>query len=130
MGLHEMSQTRMRAWLAAIIWAVAGVGFFVTFFSGGGPGEFADDSLRHLAGAGALGFGFLGYWLALLFTRQRRGEPPVSDERDMQVVAGANQTTLVVDVVSGLWECDPGIGDIRGGDPGPGREDGWTWVMA
>ncbi len=39
MGMGEMSQTRLRAWLAAVIWALAGVIFFLTFFSGGGPGE-------------------------------------------------------------------------------------------
>ena len=127
MGLHEMSQTRIRAWLAAIIWALAGVGFFVTFFSGGGPGEFADDSHRHLAGAGALGFGFLGYWLALWFTRQREGAPPVSDERDMQVVARANQATLIVVLVGiyiftiGLWTIYEANGQVP---------VGWMWFLA
>lgn len=127
MGLHKMSNTRMRAWFAVVIWAIAGVGFFVTFFSGGGPGEFANDSMRHLAGAGALGFGFLGYWLALWFTRQRKGAPRVSDERDMHVVARANQATLVVVLVGiyvftiGLWTVYETSGQVP---------VGWMWFLA
>ena len=96
MRLSEMSQTRLRSWLAAVIWTLAGVGFFLTFFSGGGPEGLASDSMRHVAGAGAVAFGFLGYWLALWLTRQRQGRPPAVDERDLQVSARANQATLVV----------------------------------
>jgi hypothetical protein len=127
MNLREMSQTRLRAWLSAIIWTLAGMGFLLTFFSGGGPGELPTDSLRHLAGAGAIGFGFLAYWTALWITRQRRGAPPVHDERDVQVVAQANQTTLVVVLVGifafaiGLWTVYEQVGQVP---------VGWMWFLA
>ena len=83
--------------------------------------------MRHLAGAGALGFGFLGYWLALWFTRQRKGAPRVSDERDMHVVARANQATLVVVLVGiyvftiGLWTVYETSGQVP---------VGWMWFLA
>ena len=127
MRVEEMSQTRRRAWLAAVIWSLAGVGFLASTFSGGGPAELAQDSLRHLAGAGAIGFGFLGYWLVLLFTRQRKGKPPVSDERDAQIVARANQATLVVVLVGiftltlGLWLAYETEGSVP---------VGWMWFLA
>lgn len=127
MSLEEMSQTRLRAWLAAVIWSVAGVGFLVSVFSGGGPGELAQDSMRHLAGAGTLAFGFLGYWLVLWLTRQRKGGPPVADERDAQVLARANQATLVVVLVGifaltiGLWVAFESEGSVP---------VGWMWFLA
>lgn len=127
MGLSEMSQTRQRAWLAGIIWTLAGTGFLLTFFFGGGPDEFADDSARHLAGAVALGFGFAGYWLALWATRQTGGGAPASDERDLHVVAQANQVTLIVVLVGiyaftiGLWTVYEGAGLVP---------VGWMWFLA
>ncbi len=127
MGIGEMSQTRVRAWLAAVIWILAGVGFFVTFFSGGGPGGLATDSIRHAAGAGALGFGFGGYWLALWFTRQRKGAPPAADERDAEIVARANQVTLVV-VLVGVFSCAIGLWIAYEAD---GQVPvGWMWFLA
>jgi len=127
MSLGELSQTRRRAWLAAVIWCVAGIGFLASTFSGGGPEELAQDSLRHLAGAGALAFGFAGYWMALWFTRRRKGAPPVADERDLQVVARANQATLVVVLVGifaftiGLWTFYEAGGQVP---------VGWMWFLA
>ena len=127
MKLGEMSQTRLRAWLSAVIWTLAGVGFFVAFFSGGGPGEWAADSIRHLSGAVALGVGFAGYWLALWFTRQRKGCSPVSDERDLQIVAQANQVTLIVVLVGiyvftiSLWLVFEAGGQVP---------VGWMWFLA
>ncbi|MGW8266539.1 MAG: hypothetical protein ACWGSQ_09235 [Longimicrobiales bacterium] len=127
MNLHEMSQTRRRAWLALVIWSAAGMGFLVTVFSGGGPGELAQDSGRHLAGAGALAFGFVGYWLALWGTRQPKGGPPMSDERDAEVLARANQATLVVVLVGifaltiGLWVAYESAGSVP---------VGWMWFLA
>jgi cytochrome bd-type quinol oxidase subunit 2 len=127
MNPGEMSQTRLRAWLAAIIWSVAGVAFLASVFSGGGPGELARDSMRHLAGAGALAFGFFGYWLVLWFTRQRKGRPPLSDERDLQIVARANQLTLVVVLLwvfaltMGLWVANESEGSVP---------VGWMWFLA
>lgn len=127
MAIGEMSQTRKRAVLAGLIWGVAGVGFVVTFFSGGGPEGLPSDSARHAAGAGALAFGFLGYWAALWFTRQRSGAPPVSDERDVQVMARANQASLIVVLLGiyvftiSLWTIYESVGQVP---------VGWMWFLA
>ncbi len=127
MSFGTMSQTRQRAWLAAVIWSAAGLGFVLTFFMGGGPGAFPVESRRHLAGAGALAFGFLGYWLALWLTRQKKGGPLLADERDMEVVARANQATLVVVLVSifvftiALWTVYESAGSVP---------VGWMWFLA
>jgi hypothetical protein len=113
--------------LGAVIWTVAGIGFTLTFFIGGGPGTFPEDSYRHLAGAGALAFGFLATWVSLFFTRQRKGAPPVSDERDAHVLARSNQATLVVVLVGifvftiGLWVSYEGRGWVP---------VGWMWFLA
>jgi hypothetical protein len=127
MQLGSIGPTRTRVWLTAAIWMAAGVGFLWAFFAGGGPGNFPTDSLRHLAGAVALGLGFVGYWLVLWFTRQREGAPPSFDERDVAVVARANQVTLVVVLVGvfalaiGLWlEYEP-AGEVPAG---------WMWLLA
>jgi len=127
MSLSEMSQTRQRAWLAGIIWTLAGAGFLLTFFVGGGAVEFANDSARHAAGAVALAFGFGGYWAALWFTRRKEGDAPVADERDLQVVAQANQVTLIVVLVGiysftiGLWTVYESAGQVP---------VGWMWFLA
>jgi uncharacterized membrane protein len=127
MNFGKMSQTRQRAWLAAVIWILAGAGFLLTFFSSGGPEGYATDSRRHLTGAVALAFGFGGYWLALWFTRRKRGGPPLSDERDLRVLAQANQATLIVVLVGiyiftiSLWT----IYETEGQVP-----VGWMWFMA
>jgi len=127
MGKGEMSQTRLRAWLAAVIWTLAGVIFFFSFFSGGGPGELDTDSKRHLTGAAALGFGFVGYWLALYLTRQRKGRPPVSDERDLQVLAQANQVTLIV-VLVGIYVFTISLWTVY--EAGGLVPVGWMWFLA
>lgn len=127
MNLGEMSQTRLRAWLSAVIWTLAGVGFFVAFFSGGGPGEWAADSMRHFSGAVALGVGFVGHWLALWFTRQRKGRLPVSDERDLQIVAQANQVTLIV-VMVGIFVFTISLWTIF--EAGGQVPVGWMWFLA
>jgi len=126
MSIQDMSQTRLRAWLSTAIWSLAGVGFALTFFSGGGAGEFHTDSTRHLAGAGAIAFGFLAYWTTLWLTRQRGGRLS-ADERDVQVVAKAGQVTLVVVLVGiyaftiGLWMAYEGAGVVP---------VGWMWFLA
>jgi uncharacterized membrane protein len=126
MSFGQMSQTRLRAWLATFIWLVAGAGFFLTFFTGGGAGDFDTDSGRHLAGAAAIAFGFLAYWTVLWRTRQR-GQGLVADERDVQVVARAGQTTLVIVLVGifgftiGLWTVYEGAGVVP---------VGWMWFLA
>jgi uncharacterized membrane protein len=126
MSFHNLSQTRARAWLAFLIWTVAGIGFTLTFFTGGGADQFDTDSTRHVAGAGALAFGFLGYWAALWFTRQR-GQGLVADERDVQVVARAGQATLIIVLVGiyaftiGLWRAYEGVGVVP---------VGWMWFLA
>jgi hypothetical protein len=105
---------------------VAGLGFFVTFFLGGGADQFDTDSIRHLAGAVAIGFGFLGYWTVLWLTRQR-GDRPVADERDTEVVARAGQATLVIVLIGifaftvGLWTVYEGEGTVP---------VGWMWFLA
>jgi hypothetical protein len=127
MNFWKMSQTRQRAWLAAVIWTLAGAGFLLTFFSSGGPEGYSTDSLRHLTGAAALGFGFGGYWLMLWLTRRKRGGPPLSDERDVRVQAQANQATLIVVLVGiyiftiGLWIVFETEGQVP---------VGWMWFMA
>jgi uncharacterized membrane protein len=123
----EMSQTRLRSWLSAVIWTIAGVGFFFTFFSGGGPGGLASDSMRHVAGAGAVAFGFLGYWLALWLTRQRQDRPPAVDERDLQIMARANQVTLVV-VLVGIFAFSIGLWTVY--EAGGQVPVGWMWFLA
>lgn len=127
MSMGEMSQTRLRAWLTAVIWTLAGVIFLLTFFAGGGPGELDTDSKRHAAGAAALGFGFVGYWLVLWFTRQRKGAPPVSDERDVQVVAQANQVTLIV-VLVGIYVFTISLWTVY--EAGGQVPVGWMWFLA
>jgi hypothetical protein len=127
MSMEEMSQTRRRAWLAAVIWGVAGVGFLGTFFAGGGPGTLPQDSGRHLAGAVALAFGFLGYWTALWVTRQRSGGAPLADERDYQIVARANQATLVV-VLVGIFAFTIGLWTVY--EAGGQVPVGWMWFLA
>ena len=126
MIFQDMSQTRFRAWLMTVIWSLAGAGFFLAFFSGGGVDEFDTDSGRHLAAAAAIGFGFIGQWTALWLTR-RRGGAVVADERDLQIVARAGQATLVI-VVSAiflltvaLWTIYEGAGTVP---------VGWMWFVA
>lgn len=127
MSSGDMSRTRLRAWLTAGIWLLAGTGFGVTFFAGGGPEGLPDDPLRHLAGAGAVAFGFLGQWAGFWTTRQRKGEPPVMDERDIQITAHANQTALIVVLVGvfvltiGLWTNYEAEGFVP---------VGWLWFLA
>lgn len=126
MSFHELSQTRLRAWSVAIIWSLVGVGFFLAFFSGGGPSEFDTDSGRHLATAAAIGFGFLGWWGSLWITR-RKGRAVVADERDFQVSARAGQGTLVIVLVAifsitvGLWTVYEEAGSVP---------VGWMWFVA
>jgi len=127
MSFGQLGQTRKRAWLAAVLWTLAGIGFGVTFFWGGGPETLPEDSLRHLAGAGALAFGFLGYWITLWVTRQKPGGPLLADERDHQVVARANQATLVIVLLGifvftiGLWTAYEDVGGVP---------VGWMWFLA
>ncbi len=127
MGFSEMSQMRRRAWLSAVIWALAAIGFCLTFFAWGGPREFASDSIRHAVGAGAVGFGFAAYWTVLWLTRQREGAPLAFDERDAWIVARANQSTLVVVLVGifalviGLWTAYEASGEVP---------VGWMWFVA
>lgn len=127
MGFNGMGQTRKRAWLVAVIWMVAGIGFGLTFFMGGGPGTLPDDSLRHFAGAGALAFGFLGYWFTLFFTRKRRGGPLLADERDFQILARANQATLVV-VLLGIFVFTISLWTVY--ESGGQVQVGWMWFLA
>ena len=126
MGRNEMSQTRRRAWLVAVVWSLAGIGFFVAFFSGGGAGEFDTDSGRHLVAALFIGLGFLGWWIGLWVTRSRDGEI-LADERDLHTIARAGQATLVVVCVAifaitvGLWTFYEGSGAVP---------VGWMWFVA
>lgn len=127
MDFGRSSQTRTRAWIAIVVWALAGAGFVATFFAGGGPGGFAGDSPRHMAGAGALAFGFFGYWAGLWVTRARRGSPPLTDERDAETTARANQIALIV-VLLGVFSLAIGLWvayEDRGQVP-----VGWMWFMA
>ncbi|MCG6956937.1 MAG: hypothetical protein LJF04_13185 [Gemmatimonadetes bacterium] len=127
MSLRGLSQTRQRAWLATVIWSVAGMGFVLTFFTSGGVGGFPEDSGRHLTGAFALAFGFLGQWLAWWITRQREGGPLAADERDIETIARANQTTLVVVLVAifaftiTLWTVYESAGSVP---------VAWMWFLA
>jgi uncharacterized membrane protein len=112
--------------VVTVVWTLAGAGFFLTFFSGGGAAEFATDSSRHLAGAAAIGFGFVGWWMGLWATR-RRGGRVVTDERDAQAAARASQFTLVVVLLVlfalavGLWTFYEDVGSVP---------VGWMWFLA
>lgn len=127
MRLGDFSQTRLRASLSGVIWTVAGMGFALTFFSGGGPEGFASDSARHLVGAVDVGLAFLAYWLVLWMTRQRDGSAPAVDERDLQTMARANQSTLIVVLVAifllaiGLWVAYESAEVVP---------VGWMWFLA
>lgn len=126
MSVQTMSQTRLRAWLAAVVWITACAGFLAAFFSGGGPAGFAADSGRHLMAACAIGFGFLAYWSGLWFTRERGGRVLI-DERDLMVSTRASQATLVVVLVSvfalsvSLWTVYEAAGSVP---------VGWLWFIA
>lgn len=125
-GVRGMSQTRVRAWLAVAIWALAGAGFTIAFFAGGGPSEYADDRARIVAGVVAIAFGYAGYLIAILATRARGGKV-ATDERDAQVVAQASRATLIVVLVVvfalsvGLWEGYREAGSVP---------VGWLWFLA
>lgn len=126
MRAGRMSQTRLRAWWAVGIWMVVGVGFAVAFFAEGGPGEYAGDRVRIVAGAVAIGVGYGAFLLAMWATRARRGEV-VSDERDAEVVARASRATLIVVLIGvyalsvGLWETHRADGAVP---------VGWMWFLA
>jgi uncharacterized membrane protein len=125
-GMRRMSQTRVRAWLAVVIWALAGAGFTIAFFAWGGPSEYADDRARIVAGAVAIAFGYAGYLTAMWATRARGGAV-LTDERDAQVVAQASRATLIVVLVAvfalsvGLWEGYREAGSVP---------VGWLWFLA
>ena len=127
MEVESMSRTRFRAWLSALIWSVAGAGFALTFFAGGGPGGFPADSNRHLLGAVFLGFAFLAYWVTLWLTRQRAGAPAAFDERDLAVVARSNQVALVV-VLVGVFGLAIGLWTVY--EPAGSVPAGWMWFLA
>jgi len=125
-GVRGMSQTRVRAWLAVVIWALAGAGFTAAFFAWGGPSGYADDRTRIVAGVVAIAFGYAGQLLAMWVTRARGGAV-LSDERDAQVVAKASQATLIVVLVVvyglcvGLWEGYRKAGSVP---------VGWVYFLA
>jgi hypothetical protein len=127
MGLEAMSQTRRRAWLATFIWSLAGTVFLVSSFAGGGPGELAADSRRHLATAGAVAFGFLTHWAVLWATRRKKGDPALADERDYQIVARANQATLVM-VLVGVFALTIALWTVY--EAGGQVPVGWMWFLA
>jgi uncharacterized membrane protein len=127
MGFEAMSQTRRRAWLATSIWGIAGIGFLASSLAGGGPGELARDSGRHLATAGAVAFGFLAHWAFLWATRRKKGDPALADERDHQIVARANQATLVV-VLVGIFALTIGLWTVY--EVGGQVPVGWMWFLA
>ena len=121
-----MSPLRRSAWLVAIVWVIAGFGFFLAFFSGGGAEEFDTDSLRHLAAAAAVFAGFVAWWVGLGITRRRTGTV-VLDERDHLTMARASQATLVVVCFAifaftvSLWTVYERAGSVP---------VGWMWFLA
>ena len=126
MEMDRMSQTQLRAWLAAVIWALAGAGFAVAFFARGGPTEYGADRARIVTGAVAIAAGYVAHLVAMWATRTRGGEV-AADERDAQVVARASRATLVVVLMAvfalsvGLWEAYR----VEGAVP-----VGWLWFLA
>ncbi len=126
MDYTHISQTRLRAWIAAVVWTLAGIGFFVAFFSGGGASDFDTDSRRHMLAASAIAFGFIAYWSGLWLTR-RKGGQVVADERDFQVVARASQVTLIIVLMvmfllcTLLWLVHEAAGVL---------DVGWMWFLA
>lgn len=122
---EEMSRTQALAWIAVVIWSLTGVGFALAFFAWGGPARFAVDSMRILAGAAAVAFGYGGF-LAALWATRHRVKGVVLDERDAQVVARAGRATLIVVLVGvyglsiGLWIAYEAAGAVP---------VGWLWFM-
>ena len=121
-----MTQSRTRALWTLAIWTVVAVGFALTFFSGGGPGDYADDGIRRAMGGAFLAFGFFGTPLMRWWTRGRPGEV-ATDERDEGIGRRSATGGLVVVLlyVFGLsillWERHQGTGCVP---------VGWMWFLA
>jgi hypothetical protein len=121
-----MTQARRRAAWTLAIWGVVAVGFALTFFGGGGPGDYADDRTRRVVGAVFLAFGFAATPLMLWWTRGRPGQI-VADERDESIGRRAATGGLVVVLLYvfglsiALWErhADSGCVPV-----------GWMWFLA
>jgi len=121
-----MTQARRRALWTLAIWGVVAIGFAVTFFQGGGPGDYADDKTRRVVGAVFLALGFFGTPLMQWWTRGRPGQV-VMDERDESIGRRAATGGLIVVLLYVftlcivLWERHADAGCVP---------VGWMWFLA
>lgn len=121
-----MTQARRRALWTLAIWGVAAVGFGVTFFTGGGPADYADDGVRRAVGGAFLALGFFGTPFMLWLTRAHPGQV-VADERDESIGRRAATGGLIVVLLYVfalcivLWERHEASGCVP---------VGWLWFLA
>ncbi|MGD8727163.1 MAG: hypothetical protein PVH40_05930 [Gemmatimonadales bacterium] len=121
-----MTLTKRRAWSAAVLWAVAGTVFSVSFFSAGGPTQYAAEPVRVLAGAIVLVVaGMLQVWIVrgLLPGADARD---MTDERDMAVIARAGQITLMIVLLAVLGSS---VALWIGYGPAGQVPVGWMWYL-
>jgi len=121
-----MTLTRKSALSAAGLWAVAAVVFSVSFFSGGGPTQYAAEPLRILAGAIMLAVAGLLHVGIMRGLRRAAGAGNIADERDTAVVARAAQITLMIVLLAVLGS---NMALWIGYQPGGQVPVGWTWYV-
>ena len=123
-----MTQSKQQGLFSLLIWGLAGLGFIITFFSGGGPSTFAQESIRILISAICLLFGFAGFGIMLYLTKTKSGNSPViEDERDSQIALQASQTGFVTVLVYVFLTCIILWESFRGENAVP---LGWMWFLA
>ena len=121
-----MTLTKKSALSAAGVWAVAGIVFSISFFSGGGPTQYAAEPVRILAGAIVLALAGVLHVGLMRGIRRAAGAGNITDERDAAVIARAAQITLMIVLLAvlganvALWI----------GYRAPGQVPvGWTWYI-
>lgn len=125
--MNNLSLTQLRAWLSTGLWGLVAVGFAAAFFTGGGSADFHVDRSRQFASVVALMLGYAGHFGIVTVTGKRAGAGRAIDERDLQVLARAGQTTLTVYLLAqylvayGLWTVFEPTGSVP---------VGWLYLLA
>lgn len=108
------------------LWTLAGAVFSISFFSGGGPTQYAAEPVRILAGAVVLVVaGVLHVGIILGFHRAA-GARHIADERDTAVIARAAQITLMIVLLAVLGS---NVALWIGYGPAGQVPVGWTWYV-